>query len=251
MFYEKVRGRGSFYAFGELEEIPGFVHAITSRRSDHSQNTPKDAFPPGEVASAKTDVLAALDIGRAELLLLQQIHSALIVRDSEWGQEKVEGPPAADGILLVDTERFGVIQTADCLPLILVAPHERACCILHAGWRGTRSHIARVGVAALTTACGVEPGSVVAALGPCIRSCCYEVGPEVIREFATEGHSLKRVALGTHLDLVEANRADLESTGIRQIIDSGLCTSCHQDLFYSYRATKDSGRMWTVAGFRS
>ncbi len=251
MFGEKGSGRRSFHTFQELEEIPGFVHAITSRRSDESENTSKDAFSPRQVASARAGVLEALNLEPQELLLLQQVHSTEIVQDAVCQYQKEGDLPEADGILLLETDRFGVIQTADCLPLILVAPQDHTCCLLHAGWRGTRSHIAQRGVEAITGACGAAPDSLVAAFGPCIRSCCYEVGPEVRRDFAREGHSLERVFVGTHLDLVEANRADLERAGVCRVLDSRLCTSCHKDLFYSYRALKDTGRMWTVAGFRA
>ena len=88
------------------------------------------------------------------------------------------------------------------------------------------------------------------ALGPCIRQCCYRVGPEVENRFRGAGHPVQELFSEDRLDLVTANRGQLEEMGVSKVIDSNQCTACRTDLFYSYRREKTKQRMWTLAGFR-
>ncbi len=243
--FRQLRRQGiSYYAFSELKEIPGLVHAFTSRRTD--LNLP-DAGKPAEVAHQKPGLLELLNVQPAELLTVRQIHSDRIVGPADCGPER----PRADGILLAGPGRFGVIRTADCMPILAVAPRVRALCLVHAGWRGTRDHIARKGVEKLLQDCRTEAKDLIVAMGPAIRICCYEVGEEVLQGFRQQGHDLGRVSRGRHLDLAAANRADLEDLGVGCILDAQMCTACRADLFYSHRKLKDSGRMWALAGFRA
>lgn len=249
MFHEKTAGSVTFFSFAEFEEFSGFVHAVTTRDNDRARSRPQgqDAEPPRQVADSRAEVLRELQVKEGDLRFLRQVHSARIV---ECSAVAADARPQGDGILIVESGVFGVIQTADCVPLILVAPRQQACCLLHAGWRGTRDHIARAGIEALEAASGAAPESIQAAFGPCIRACCYEVGPDFPEMFGGAGHRLDGIFSGRNLDLVAANRADLEAAGVRQILDCGICTACHSERFYSYRARKDRGRLWTLAGFR-
>ncbi len=94
-----------------------------------------------------------------------------------------------------------------------------------------------------------HPGELVVAVGPSIRRCCYEVGPEVLEQFDRAGHDMNRIASGRQLDIAEANRAQAEELGIKHFLDSGMCTACRTDLFYSYRREGKTGRCWALAGF--
>lgn len=249
MFYETRRGKVSYFSFSELEEIPGFVHAFTSRKTD-SQLT--DAADAGEVARCKSAFLDALGLRFDQVAMPKQIHSNRVVdcrtlKDSTpVSRERLP----ADGVLLDGDAVCAVVQTADCLPILALAPAVRRACLLHAGWRGTRDHIARVGVDRLLRESGARPAEVVVAFGPAIRACCYEVGEEVRGQFESAGHDVARIFESRRLDLIEANRSDLESLGVASPLDSGICTSCRPDLFYSWRKNRDSGRMWALAGFR-
>jgi len=184
---------------------------------------------------------------------IQQHGNHVVVIDSAGA---VPGtPPQGDGVV---TSRRGLvvaIASADCVPLILFDHAHGAGAVLHAGWRGTRSRIAREGVALLSSAFGSRPADLVGLLGPAIGPCCYRVGGEVMAEFRAAGypeHSLfRRDGDGFLLDLAEANRIDLIEAGVPadHIRPTGLCTRCLPGLFPSYRRDGvRAGRILTFLG---
>jgi polyphenol oxidase len=128
-----------------------------------------------------------------------------------------------------------LVLTADCLPIALAGPGGVA--MLHCGWRGLAAGI--VGRGALA----VEATS--AAIGPGIGPCCFEVGPEVLEEFADLGEG---IADGRMLDLPEVARRLLARAGVEEVESAGLCTSCQADLFFSHRRDEGvTGRMGNLA----
>ncbi len=182
--------------------------------------------------------------------MLRQIHSAQ-VQNARGLTDRV-----CEGDALVSNEigkRIGV-RTADCVPLLLVDTQNRAVSAIHAGWRGTAASIVTQTVERMAQDFGSDSLYIHAAIGPCIRACCYEVGEEVLAKFqqlfpvnppvVVENNRIK-------LDLVEANRRLLEQAGIQssQIYDSKLCTYCAPEEFYSYRRTpSDPGRLISFVG---
>ena len=166
--------------------------------------------------------------------------------------------------------------------MLLVDPEKKAVGIFHAGWRGTLARIAQKGVGEMTRRFGSKPQDLLAAIGPGIHVCCYAVGEEVRSKFHSQfdyaaeifqevfrsepvrekypllfmtarapGHGKTGPEL--HLDLVKANRRQLEHAGLRQgnITASDLCTACRVDLLFSHRAEHgDTGRMMAVIGIR-
>lgn len=156
-----------------------------------------------------------------------------------------------------------VILTADCAAIFFFDPVHRAVGIAHAGWRGTVSRIAARTVEAMRGAFGTTPGDLVAAIGPSIGPCCYQVGPDVIEavaaafpdhadelllepDMASAGSFRASVNEDKkHFDLWRANELALLEAGVRgdRIEVSRLCTACRTDLFYSHRAEKgNTGR---------
>ncbi|RPI27792.1 MAG: peptidoglycan editing factor PgeF [Acidobacteria bacterium] len=250
MFYEKTVGSTRFFAFSELDDIPGLLHAFTTRVTD---TLVKDAFRSGEVAPAKALFLSNLGISPEQVIQLKQIHSDRVIRidGNHAGRRATEPRERADGILLARSGLFAVVKTADCAPVMAIYPEGRAVCALHAGWRGTRDRITKKGLSLFLAETKARPDELVVAIGPCIRRCCYEVGPEVIEQFGEAGHDVNRVVSGRYLDIVEANRLQVEELGISRFLDSGMCTACRSDLFYSYRREGQTGRLWALAGFRA
>ncbi len=242
MFRQVRRGRIPYYVFDELEGIFGLVHGFTTRHSDETLGL-------DDPLALKSEWLEVLDIAPGRLQLLEQIHSAKVI---DCGETPKAGPLSgpADGWLLRRPGYYGVIRTADCLPVLAVAPRQGQGCALHAGWRGTRDRIAERGVRRLLETSAADPGEIVVGLGPAIRVCCYEVGDEVRREFEARGHDIGRIFHGRNLDLIESNRMQLQKLGVRRILDSGMCTVCRSDLFYSHRRDRDERRMWSLLGFR-
>jgi YfiH family protein len=223
--------------------------------------------------------LGALRSGRPwPLITLRQIHSDLIHCVTDVPDEQLAG----DGLITATPGLLLAIQTADCLPIILIDTKHRAVGVFHAGWRGTVLRIVEKGVGEMCGCFGTQGRDLKAAIGPGIHSCCYEVGSEVREQFesqfayATElfqeikesdptrekypllrlsarspGHS--NLPQKLFLDLVEANRRQLIAAGVpaKNISASPLCTSCRNDLLFSYRAEKGvTGRMMGVAGIR-
>ena len=249
MFRERRVGPSSFFAFEELEQITHFVHVFTSRKTDSER---KDAEGSSEVASSKRLLLQSLGIESDQLVFLRQVHSARVVtldhHSSRSSRPQEVGP--ADGVITMGPDQFPVLRTADCLPILVISPDRGQVCALHAGWRGTRDRITEKGVNQFLELTEARPQELLVSIGPSIRKCCYQVGPEVIEQYARAGHQVERLFEGTHLDLLEANVRQLHGLGVRRVLDSGICTRCRSDLFHSHRSGDQVERMWTLAGFR-
>jgi hypothetical protein len=221
-----------------LTAIPGLLHGFEQR-----------ATPPGaETAEeSRARVARALD-GTGRLLLLKQVHGTHVV-EAPW-----ERRPEADASVSTTPGWLLGIETADCLPVLIVDPHRRAVAAAHAGWRGTAAGVASRAVAALLSR-GSRPEDLVAALGPGIGVCCYEVGEEVRSAFGPAGGEFFRPGRNgrAHLDVREANvhqllEAGLRPEAIRHVED---CTRCRRDLYHSYRRDgKGAGRMISFVGYR-
>ena len=177
-------------------------------------------------------------------LTLRQIHSNHVFRSDGLTDRECEG----DAMISNETGRRIGVRTADCVPILIADERTRAIAAVHAGWRGTASEVARPAVERMASEYGSRPQDLHAAMGPAIRECCYEVGPEVVRalaplfpEWPAQEHPGKR-----HVDLIEANRRILMAAGVdvARIYDSGRCTFCEPELFYSYRREpQNPGRM--------
>jgi YfiH family protein len=215
------------------------------------------------------------------LVALRQFHSNRIVRAVRADAARSR-PHKADGQITDEPGLFLAIQTADCIPVLVADRKRRVVAAFHAGWRGTVKRIVESGVGTMQLAFGSQPEDLIAAIGPGIGLCCYAVGEEVLSEFESQfsyarelfkevfdsdpvrkkypmlfltqrapGHS--PIGPSLHVDLVEANRRQLLSAGLKpesiQVI--GGCTQCHTDLFFSHRASHGhTGRMMAVIGIR-
>ncbi len=212
------------------------------------------------------------------LVTVRQIHSDIIRCIDSVPEEPLSG----DGLITATPGLLLAIQTADCLPVILADTKRHVVGVFHAGWRGTVSRIVEKGVGEMHRCFGTNPRDIKAAIGPGIGGCCYEVGEEVRIKFESQfeyGASLFRETKDSdpvrekypllfltarapghselpkkiYLDLVEANRQQLLAAGVpkKSIEASPLCTNCHPELLFSYRAEKGkTGRMMGVAGIR-
>lgn len=180
---------------------------------------------------------------------LKQVHSGVCLRT-----ESGEGRVGEGDALITDVVGAKVgVRTADCVPILLADPRTRAVAAIHAGWRGTVQRIAAKAVAEMTAKFSTNPREVVAAIGPAIGPCCYEVGAEVaalFRDWFPERRDLGGVS---HLDLAEANRRQLMAADVapERIWVAGVCTCCSGDEFFSWRRERQrTGRMLNAAGIR-
>jgi polyphenol oxidase len=218
----------------------------------------------------------ALGQANTPLVTLRQIHSDIAHVISKAPAQ----PPKGDALATSTPGLLLAIQTADCIPILLVDPRHRAVAAIHAGWRGTLARVAAKMLGRMQMEFSTRPAEVLAAIGPGISQCCYEVGPDVVKEFAAQfpqarswfegpfdalasgedpnplpwltmmppGH--QPPPLRCHLDLKATNAALLIETGVspKNIFTTDLCTSCRPDLFFSYRREKPTGRMISVIG---
>jgi len=192
-------------------------------------------------------VTAAL-AGDGRLCLLSQVHGHEI-RRAPW-----DGRPEADAAFTSEPGVLLGIETADCLPVLLVDPVRRAAAAAHAGWRGSAQGVSLVAVRALLAE-GSRARDLVAALGPAIGPCCYEVGDELRAHFGPGEQELFRAGPSgrKHLDLRELNRRQLLAAGlVPERIDSlAECTRCRADLYHSFRREgAPAGRMLSWVGWR-
>ena len=273
----------------KLSKLPWLVHAFSTRLGGTSRVYGGNALNLG---FTKLDSRAAVERNRAlflkalgvaakrtTLVTLRQIHSDIVHQIDHASEHLLAG----DGLITNTPGLLLGIQTADCLPVILVDKKTRAVGVFHAGWRGTVKRIVEKGVGEMQRYFGSDPRNMIAAIGPGVQACCYQVGAEVRQKFEGQfayaaelfrevkesnpvrekypllfltarapGHG--ELPVNIFLDLVEANRRQLIDAGVpaKNIEASSPCTACHTDLLFSHRAEKGvTGRLMAVVGVRS
>jgi YfiH family protein len=219
-----------------LAAIPGLVHGF-------EQRAPREAETHDEARARVAEALA----GDGRLLLLKQVHGVRVV-EAPWDQA-----PEADASIASDAGWLLGIQTADCLPVLLVDPKRRSVGAAHAGWRGTAAGVVARVVEALV-ARGSQAEDLLAALGPAIGPCCYEVGDELREAFGPAGEPFFRPGPSRrpHLDVRAANVRQLQEAGLRpeSLHHIADCTRCRADVYPSYRRDGTAaGRMFSFVGF--
>jgi YfiH family protein len=220
-----------------LLAVPGLAHGFDRRGP---------AASPETRADTRSRLVAALaPWGR--LCFLRQVHGRTVV-EAAPGEEC-----AADAHVTGEPGLLLGVETADCLPMLLVDPERRLVAAVHAGWRGTAAGVAGAAVEALR-ARGATPASLLAALGPAIGACCYEVGDELREAFGPAGAAFFRPGPRgrPHLDVRAANVAQLRQAGVRpeRIHHEAECTYCGPDRYPSYRREgPGAGRIVSFVGF--
>jgi YfiH family protein len=272
----------------KLGKLAWLVHAFSTRHGGVSRAYGGNALNLGftkhdsRAAVERNRELFLKELGVANgrkswpLVSLRQIHSDLIHRVDRIPEQPLFG----DGMVTDTPGLLVAVQTADCLPIILADRKRRAVGVFHAGWRSTVKRIVEKGVGEMRKHFKSDPRDLVAAIGPGVQGCCYEVGGEVRTKFEMQfayasslfrevkesdpvrekypllfltarapGHSELPVKL--FLDLVEANRRQLLDAGVlaKNIDTAAPCTACHTELLFSFRAEEGvTGRLMGAAG---
>jgi len=286
-----------------LAKLGWLVHGFSTRTGGRSELDGKPALNLGftdwderpRVAENRAAFTAALSADEMSLIALRQFHSDVIHSVAAAAPEELKSnalttdapkadAPKADASMTVIPGLLLGVQTADCVPILLVDTRRHVVAAIHAGWRGTLARIAAKTLGRMRMEFGTRARDVVAALGPAIGRCCYEVGPEVAQAFATQfpvaadwfDGPFQQLANGeeplwlpwltmmppghvpppprVQLDLRASNRWQLIDAGVpEEHIDvSDLCTACRTDLLFSYRREgAKTGRMMAAIGIRT
>jgi len=202
-----------------------------------------------DVAENRRRVAEAAGFDFRRWTCAEQTHGVDVaaVAEADAGAGRVSRADALQSKDALVTNAPGVMLNAfyaDCVPIWFVDPARRAVGIAHAGWRGAVRDVAGETVRAMRRLYGSEPAELLAAIGPSIRGCCYEVDDGVARYIPQDSESIKASSSpGRYmLDLAIFNRQKLTEAGIlpNRIELTQYCTSCRTDLFFSHR--KENGR---------
>ena len=188
---------------------------------------------------------------KGEIATVHQVHGDRVVAASPGGLREIFAatepqPDGADAVLALDPGVAAGVRGADCVPILLYAEDRGAAAAVHSGWRGTRLSIAARGVRALQHAAGADPQRTLAAVGPSIGRCCYQVSPELAAMFrdlfGPEAADDPARNPKPHLDLRFCIEAALLHAGVPRdrIEQVEGCTSCDIGAFFSHR--RERGR---------
>jgi len=266
-----------------FRRLPWLVHGFSTRPGGESEAGEDRVLNLGftewdsrhAVLRNRRAFQSALGAGGHKLVTLKQFHSAVIRCFDASPDEACRGDAAVTGTcgLLLG------VQTADCVPILLVDPRQRVVAAIHAGWRGTLARITEKAVGQMRMLFGSRPGGLLAAIGPAIGGCCYEVGADLVAKFTSQFPDANRwfdeprtgeepnplqwlnmmppghqpPPKNVRLDLRKANRDQLLAAGLegKSIFASDLCTACHLGLLFSYRVEGNgSGRLLAAIGMR-
>lgn len=263
MYTVASKGDLQFYTIPHFEATGLVAHGFTTRAGGVSHgpysglNT---AFHVGDtienVRANRALACEALGINPHHLVAGRQVHGDCVevAQRRDRGRGALfyeEALPDTDALI---TGAPGVPLSscyADCVPIFLLDPVKKVVALVHAGWKGTALKIGQKTVKKMAGVFGTDPGNCLAGVGPSIGPCCYKVDGRVIDPFQESFSDIRGLADAVsngkwRLNLWEANRRTLLDVGLKaeNIAVACVCTSCHNDLFFSYRAQGGvAGRM--------
>ncbi len=250
-----------YYQFDIFKDQPLF-HAVLTRRGGFSR-PPFDSLNTG--GTVGDDPKAVL---RNHQLIYRKLGFDFFSRFDVWqvhdthilctdAPRHLDTPHAkADGILTDNPKVTLFMRFADCVPILLMDPINKAIGIVHAGWQGTYKRIARIAVGKMVSRYGSQPKNILAGIGPSICQDCYEVGMNVLKKFKSSigdeaQQYFKKRGNKLYLDLWKANQKALENAGVAHIETAGICTACHLEDWYSHRAEDGrTGRFGVLMSIR-
>lgn len=235
----------------------GFAHGFTTRQGGVSP-PPFDTLDfavlrePVQLAENQTRLAHALGVERTALHQSIQVHGTRLV--VAGGDAKATLALEADALAAEPKTGHAVaVRIADCVPVLFADPSSGRVAAAHAGWRGVEAGVLGVCVAHLVRG-GAAPEELVAAIGPCIGPCCFEVGRDVAERIVKASGAevvVREAGEKAWVDLRRAVRIQLRGLGLRDdaiddVPGTGRegCTRCDRERFYSYRRDGEaSGRL--------
>jgi polyphenol oxidase len=227
----------------------GFRHAFFTRRGGVSR-APFDTLSfsltagddPDHVRENFARAARALGVASERVYVCSQVHGTdarVLVGDED--PHDVVRTGTADVTLTRAPDVACGVRTADCVAVLVGDRATGAVAAIHSGWRGTVQDVTAAGVAALRELIGHE-GDLLAAIGPHIEPCCFEVGEDVAADLAAcsslgDAAVIREPGKRPHVDLRAIVRAQLAALGIgpERVDDVRGCTVCEPDRFHSFR----------------
>ena len=252
-------GSIKYFRFPSLENL-GVYHAIFTRHGGFSPSPWKSLNFGASVGDDvervylnREKALSTFNLDPLNVYDTYQVHSQeIVVTNRALG--KAEDHVKADGIITNMPGLTLMMRFADCVPILLVDPVQKAIGITHAGWIGTVNKITEIAVRKMIEYFGTDPRNITAAIGPSIGPDHYPVGDEVVDKvkvnFGEQAKQLISYVDGKpHLDLWKANQLSLREIGIVNVEVSGICTACHLEDWYSHRGERGkTGRFGVIMG---
>ncbi len=241
----------------EIAQLGWVKHAFMTRKGgvslppyDSLNISPHTGDREDHVWENRSRIASTFHLSVKNLVLLHQVHQdrALVLKDPISSL-----PPMLDYDALI-TNVPGLclgIRSADCIPILLVDPQKKIVAAIHAGRQGTGLQIAPKVLRTLETGFGCAPDDLLAAIGPGVEACCYEIDEHVFMP-AFEPYATYKGDGRWDLDLAAMNISQLEGAGVQSqnIFHVNVCTRCHSDLFFSYRREGKTGTQLSFIGMR-
>jgi polyphenol oxidase len=228
------------------------VHAFCTRRGGVSEDDFRSlnmSFREGDeefrVLQNWNRVAGVFDIPVGNFLVLNQVHGdGILVIEPHGEYFRSRETLNYDAVVTNRADLAVCIKTADCVPVFFVDRVKKVIGAVHAGWRGTALAISAKVIRLMQNRYGSQPVDILAAIGPSIGRCCYEVDRIVAGTFQSLKNSEDFLFPGKRkerwmLDLAAANRSQILDCGVpaASIEESGFCTVCCGDAFFSHRAS--------------
>jgi len=262
------RGGLVLYTFAHLSAA-GVRHGVSTRLGGASEGpfaTLNLSYSVGDeegrVVSNRRSVFASLAVEENWVVSSHQVHGNNVCRITREARGRGAirlgtAIPATDALVTNEPGVYLFMRYADCVPILLCDPTRGVVGLAHAGWKGTVGNIAGNTVRTMVRAFGCAPSNILAGIGPAVARCHYAVQEDVASQVRA---NLSFWAFVLHhgasdslmLDLPEATAWQLVAAGVPQanIALSGMCTACHTDEFYSYRAEGGrTGRFGALIGW--
>ena len=250
------KARVPYYRFANMKDQPGLVHGVFTRQGGRSRG-PFNALnvglgigdEPDAVAENRRRVAACLGVDR--LVFINQVHQDGIVVVQEGDRFVRTGPlheKRTGDAMITDVPGICLaIQVADCQAVVLYDPDRRVVANIHSGWRSSIVNIIGKTVDTMAAKFGCDPENLLAGVSPSLGPCCAE--------FVNFKHEIPKKfwpyrVSRDHFDFWEISRDQLIQAGVldKNLENSGCCTCCHPERFYSYRAEQVTGRFVVAAG---
>lgn len=218
-------GEWSYFCVNELYPIL-FSHGFFTKKGPDFRD-PEDMRTFQELFSLK------------RFIMMEQKHT-----DEVHIVKAGENPQSGDALVILEKNVAGIVKTADCVPIILLDPSSQMASIIHAGSRGTLKRITQKTLRIMKDL-GSDLSKIFAIVGPSIGKCCYEIGEDLClaigKEFG-DGNFISYLCGRAYFDLKNANVSMLLTEGVKNVYSFDYCTSCRNDIFYSYRKGDKVGR---------